>query len=187
MFSRLKFPHILILTKRFVPQLMLGWCAKSSEGRRTSHFKAPSISVSRNCRTGNSRLTSKIAIPSKRWVYPWRSNLSLPFDRGLARSPPPVPAKMTHFLFKLLGGLMEQINALKQRGCSNWCKKKDEPVSIGFYIPTGSCTAGVWHGYRRKNQELLPGCELMAQIRFEVWSWDITYLPTNVKGIWLYL
>ena len=21
----------------------------------------------------------------------------------------------------------------------------------------------------------------------QVWSWDISYLPTNVKGIWLYL
>ena len=28
---------------------------------------------------------------------------------------------------------------------------------------------------------------LLASSRNQVWSWDITYLPTNVRGVWLYL
>ena len=33
----------------------------------------------------------------------------------------------------------------------------------------------------------MPMARLEAKGPNEVWSWDITYLPTSVRGVWLYL
>ncbi len=42
-------------------------------------------------------------------------------------------------------------------------------------------------GRARLPQEARPVPRLKAKGPNQVWSWDISYLPTNVKGIWLYL
>ncbi len=42
-------------------------------------------------------------------------------------------------------------------------------------------------GRARPPQEPRPVPRLRAAGPNEVWSWDITYLPTTVRGIWLYL
>jgi putative transposase len=42
-------------------------------------------------------------------------------------------------------------------------------------------------GRARPPQEPRPVPRLRAAGRDEVWSWDITYLPTTVRGVWLYL
>jgi len=42
-------------------------------------------------------------------------------------------------------------------------------------------------GRARLPQEARPVPRLRATGSNQVWSWDISYLPTNVKGIWLYL
>jgi len=42
-------------------------------------------------------------------------------------------------------------------------------------------------GRARPPQESRPVPRLRAAGPNEVWSWDITYLPTTVRGIWLYL
>jgi len=42
-------------------------------------------------------------------------------------------------------------------------------------------------GRGRPPQETRSGQRLRAAGRNQVWSWDITYLPTTVRGVWLYL
>ena len=42
-------------------------------------------------------------------------------------------------------------------------------------------------GRTRLPQEPRPVPRLRATGPNQVWSWDISYLPTSVKGIWLYL
>ncbi len=42
-------------------------------------------------------------------------------------------------------------------------------------------------GRTRPPQEPRPVPRLEARGPNEVWSWDITYLPTSVRGVWLYL
>ena len=42
-------------------------------------------------------------------------------------------------------------------------------------------------GRARLPQEPMPVPRLRATGPNQVWSWDISYLPTSVKGIWLYL
>ena len=42
-------------------------------------------------------------------------------------------------------------------------------------------------GRARPQQEPRPVPRLRASGSNQVWSWDITYLPTTVRGIWLYL
>jgi len=42
-------------------------------------------------------------------------------------------------------------------------------------------------GRARSPQEPRPVPRLRATGPHQVWSWDITYLPTTVRGIWLYL
>ena len=42
-------------------------------------------------------------------------------------------------------------------------------------------------GRARPPQEPRPVPRLRASGPNQVWSWDITYLPTTVRGIWLYL
>jgi hypothetical protein len=47
----------------------------------------------------------------------------------------PGARKVDVFLFKSLHGLIEQINASIQRGCSNCRKKKDEPNLKNLFSP----------------------------------------------------
>ena len=42
-------------------------------------------------------------------------------------------------------------------------------------------------GMARPPQEPREVPRLKAEGPNEVWSWDITYLPTSVRGVWLYL
>ena len=49
---------------------------------------------------------------------------------------------------------------------------------------TARFTGGVVHGHHR-NQDPYRGSGL--SLRHQLWSWDISYLPTTVRGIWLYL
>jgi putative transposase len=44
-----------------------------------------------------------------------------------------------------------------------------------------------WRGRTRPPQEPRPVPRLRAAGQNEVWSWDITYQPTTVRGVWLYL
>jgi transposase InsO family protein len=39
----------------------------------------------------------------------------------------------------------------------------------------------------RPSQEPRPVPQLEASGSNQIWSWDITYLPTSVRGVWLYL
>jgi transposase InsO family protein len=43
------------------------------------------------------------------------------------------------------------------------------------------------HGRARPPQEPREVPRLKADGPIEVWSWEITYLPTSVPGVWLYL
>ena len=42
------------------------------------------------------------------------------------------------------GGLMEQITASIQRGCSIWCEEKDEPAPSAKRVPQSQCPAVDW-------------------------------------------
>ena len=65
----------------------------------------------------------------------------------------------------------------------------------GLYIGSESSFYRVLHahgqvhrrGRSRPPQEPRPVPRLRASGANQVWSWDITYLPTTVRGIWLYL
>ena len=45
----------------------------------------------------------------------------------------------------------------------------------------------VLHCHGQPPQEPRPVPRLRADGPNHVWSWEITYLPTNVRGVWLYL
>lgn len=65
----------------------------------------------------------------------------------------------------------------------------------GIYIGSERCFCRLLHahgqlhrrGRARLPQEARPVPRLRADGPNQVWSWDISYLPTSVKGIWLYL
>jgi transposase InsO family protein len=65
----------------------------------------------------------------------------------------------------------------------------------GFYIGSERSFYRVLHahgqahrrGRARPPQEPRPVPQLEARGPNRLWSWDITYLPTNVRGVWLYL
>ena len=61
----------------------------------------------------------------------------------------------------------------------------------GCCTPMGKSTAAVGPGHRRglarPPQEPRPVPRLWAAGHNQMWSWDITYLPTTVCGVWLYL
>ena len=65
----------------------------------------------------------------------------------------------------------------------------------GLYIGSESSFYRVLHahgqvnrrGRARPQQEPRAVPRLRAAAANQVWSWDITYLPTTVRGIWLYL
>jgi hypothetical protein len=64
----------------------------------------------------------------------------------------------------------------------------------GFYIGSERSFYRVLHahgqlhrrGRARLPKEVRPVPRLRADGPNQVWSWDISYLPTSVKGIWLY-
>jgi len=65
----------------------------------------------------------------------------------------------------------------------------------GLYIGSESSFYRGLHAHRpvhrrgrtRQPQEPRPGPRLRVVVANRVWSWDIAYLPTTVRGIWLYL
>jgi len=68
-------------------------------------------------------------------------------------------------------------------------------ADLGLYIGSESSCYRILHeagqcqrrGRARSPQEPRPVPRLRADGPNQVWSWDITYLPTMVRGIWLYL
>jgi putative transposase len=63
--------------------------------------------------------------------------------------------------------------------------------SLGFTVSLVSCTthgSTIASGYRaRLLQEPRSVPRLRADGPNQVWSWDISFLPTTVRGVWLYL
>jgi len=68
-------------------------------------------------------------------------------------------------------------------------------ADLGLYLGSARSFYRVLHahgqahrrGRARPPQEPRPVPRLEAREPNEVWSWDITYLPTSVRGVWLYL
>ena len=67
-------------------------------------------------------------------------------------------------------------------------------ADLGLYIGPESSFYRMLHAHgqvhrrvrARLPQEPHPVPRLRATVPNQVWSWDITYLPTTVRGIWLY-
>jgi len=57
----------------------------------------------------------------------------------------------------------------------------------GFYTVLHQAGQSQRRGRARRPQEPLSVPRLRADRPNAVWSWDITYLPTTVRGVWLYL
>ena len=70
-------------------------------------------------------------------------------------------------------------------------KYADQGISIGsersFYRVLHAHGQLHRRGKARLPQEASPVPRLRADGPNQVWCWDISYLPTSVKGIWLYL
>jgi hypothetical protein len=66
----------------------------------------------------------------------------------------------------------------------------DQGVYIGsersFYRVLHAHGQAYRRGRARPPQEPRPGPRLEARGPNQLWSWDITYLPTSVRGVWLY-
>jgi hypothetical protein len=52
---------------------------------------------------------------------------------------------------------------------------------VGGHLPAGAESRSGW-----PSQESRPVPRLRADGPNQPWSWDITYLPTNVRGVWVY-
>jgi transposase InsO family protein len=67
----------------------------------------------------------------------------------------------------------------------------DQGIYIGsessFYRVLHAHSQAYRRGRARPPQEPRPVPRLRAIAPNQLWSWDITYLPTTVRGIWLYL
>jgi putative transposase len=68
-------------------------------------------------------------------------------------------------------------------GRSGAVHRPPRAASTGCSTPTSRCSAAV--------EPATAGTKAVPRLRAaganQVWSWDITYLPTTVRGIWLYL
>jgi transposase InsO family protein len=82
----------------------------------------------------------------------------------------------------------ESRHCRRGRSCQSWpnggCISAQSAASTEFSMPTTKC---IRRGRARQPQQPRPVPRLEARGPNEVWSWDITFLPTSVRGVWLYL